>query len=91
METIGKRWRAGALLGAAFLLSACENPWHEYMPTFDQVLEAGWLEDEAPLIVVPVYCYDTIGNADCYHAPLDGAGNRLVGFQGPPPPVNDDR
>ena len=91
MESKGNRWRIGAALGAAMLLSACTNPWHEYLPDFDEVLAAGWLEDEAPLPVVPVYCYATIGTADCYNAPLQGAGNRLRGFEGPPPPQNDDR
>jgi hypothetical protein len=38
MESKGNRWRVGVALGAAFLLSACENPWREYLPDFDQVL-----------------------------------------------------
>ena len=92
MDSKGNRWRVGAALGAALLLAACENPWREYLPDFDQVLSAGWLEDgAAPRVVVPVYCYDTIGTADCYDAPLEGAANRLRGFEGPPPPINDDR
>ncbi|MEP4379731.1 MAG: hypothetical protein ABJ215_00795 [Alphaproteobacteria bacterium] len=91
MVSRNNRWQVGAALGAALLLSACENPWREYLPDFDGVLSAGWLEDEAPLPVVPVYCYDTIGAADCYEAPLEGAGNRLRGFEGPPPNMMDDR
>lgn len=91
MDSTGNRWRVGAALGAALLLSACENPWREYLPDFDEVLSAGWLEDEAPRPVVPVYCYETIGAADCYGAPLEGAGNRLRGFEGPPPVMKDDR
>ena len=91
MEFKGNKWRVGAVLGAAFLLSACENPWREHLPNFDQLLSAGWLEDDAPLPVVPIYCYDTIGAADCYATPLEGAGNRLRGFEGPPPPIVNDR
>jgi len=91
MESRGNIWRVGAALGAALLLAACENPWREYLPDFDQVLAAGWLEDEVPEVVAPVYCYDTIGTADCYGAPLKGAAGRLRGFEGPPPPMNDDR
>jgi len=87
----GIKWQAGAALGAALLLSACENPWREYLPDFDEVLAAGWLEDAAPVPVVPVYCYETIGAADCYAEPLEGAAGRLRGFEGPPPPMEDDR
>ncbi len=92
MKSTGNSWRVGAALGAALLLSACENPWREYLPDFDEVLAAGWLEDDAPVpVVVPVYCYDTIGTADCYDAPLEGAANRLRGYEGPPPQMKDDR
>ena len=92
MKSKSNRWRVGTALGAALLLSACANPWSEHLPDFDQVLAGGWLEDEVtPLVVVPLYCYVTIGTADCYDAPLEGAGNRLRGFEGPPPPLNDDR
>jgi hypothetical protein len=33
----------------------------------------------------PVYCYRTIGDADCYARPLAGAERRLVNYYGPPP------
>lgn len=92
MASNGNNWRVAAALGAALALSACENPWSEHLPDFDQVLSAGWLEDDAPPpAVTPVYCYHTIGANDCYEQPVDGAGNRLQGFVGPPPPMNDDR
>lgn len=84
--------RFGAALAAAFMLSACENPWSEHLPDFEQVLSAGWLEDEAaPRPVTPIYCYETIGANDCYRYPVEGAGNRLRGFEGPPPAMADDR
>ena len=86
------RLRVGAALAAAIMLSACENPWREYMPDFDQVLSAGWLEDDAPpRPVTPLYCYETICANDCYDAPVAGAANRLRGFEGPPPLMQDDR
>lgn len=33
----------------------------------------------------PIYCYRTIGDADCYRQPLVGAERRLVNYYGPPP------
>jgi len=33
----------------------------------------------------PIYCYRTIGDADCYKEPLPGAERRLVNYYGPPP------
>lgn len=56
----------------------------------DQALTKGWLfrneETDVPLKrAPPLYCYETIGVSDCYEQPLEGGGNRLVGFDGPPP------
>lgn len=39
MEFKGNKWRVGAVLGAAFLLSACENPWRELTPSARGELE----------------------------------------------------
>lgn len=73
-------------------LAACANPWAEYAPDFDQVLSGDWLYEEEPdRPVVAVYCYQTIGAADCHAAPLVDEGGRLQGFEGPPPPINNDR
>tara|TARA_A100001037_G_scaffold294109_1_gene311471 strand:+ start:644 stop:769 length:126 start_codon:yes stop_codon:yes gene_type:complete len=41
MKLQSEKLLIGAALAAAFLLSACENPWREYLPDFDQVLLAG--------------------------------------------------
>ena len=80
------------LLGG--FLTACTNPWAGAAATFQQVLNSGWLLDEEDVGVAealsaasPVYCYGTIGKGDCHSAPLSDSGNRLVGYQGPPPYV----
>ncbi len=85
--------------GLCLALSACENPLAEKAPNLESLLSTGWLfgdredVDAPPKIAEPVYCYETIGVGDCYDQPLEGGGNRLVGFEGPPPftvpePVN---
>ena len=33
----------------------------------------------------PVYCYQTLGDPDCYAQPAPGDYNRLIGYYGPPP------
>ncbi len=71
------------------MLAACANPFADDAPTFDEILAAGWLEDEQPPVPLdPLYCYDTIGAEDCHEAPLEDGGNRLIGYQGPPPPID---
>jgi hypothetical protein len=73
------------LLGCA-ALAACSNPWEEYAPDFKHVLSGNWLYEEEPdKPVAAVYCYQTIGAADCHAAPLADEGGRLQGYQGPPP------
>lgn len=73
------------LVAAAVSLSACTNPFADDAPTFDEILAAGWLEDDTPTAVVPLYCYDTIGAPDCHAAPVPGEGGRLRGYEGPAP------
>lgn len=91
MRSICMNHRRWMLLGVALLVSACANPWSEYAQDFDEFLSAGWLDDPDPLPVTPIYCYGTIGAPDCYMTPQEGQGNRLQGFEGPPPRVADDR
>ncbi len=79
--------------GLTFVMSACSNPWAEYAPTRETVLSSGWLSSETTTAAATepaptVYCYQTIGVADCYDEPIEGGGNRLVGFDGPPPRNN---
>ena len=89
------RLRRGLLcIGLTFAVSACTNPWAEYAPTRETVLSSGWLSSEttAPSVAQPapaVYCYKTIGVADCHNEPIEDGGNRLVGFERPPPPLNE--
>lgn len=73
------------LVAAAICLAGCTNPFADDAPTFREILAAGWLEDETPPEVVPVYCYDTIGAPDCHAAPVPGEGGRLRGYEGPAP------
>jgi len=76
------RWM---LVAAAVVLSGCTNPFAGDAPTFDEILVAGWLEDKTPAVIVPLYCYDTIGAPDCHAAPVPGKGGRLRGYEGPAP------
>ena len=74
-------------------LAACDNPWFEDAPSLDTVLSKGWLfgdkaAEARPATVQPVYCYETIGDRDCYDKPLEDGGNRLVGFDGPAPDID---
>ena len=86
------RFRRGFLAASLCLaLSACENPWLEDAPSLETMLSKGWLmgkmgiDSAEPTPVQPVYCYETIGRGDCYDAPLQDGGGRLVGFEGPAP------
>ncbi len=74
--------------GLTFVMSACSNPWAEYAPTRETVLSSGWLYGEtttpsSPKLARAVYCYKTIGVADCHDEPIEDSGNRLVGFERP--------
>jgi len=81
--------------GMCLALSACESPWSEDAPSLETLLSRGWLFGQlgmeqvstptSPKPVQPVYCYETIGDGDCYDQPLEGGANRLVGFDGPAP------
>jgi len=83
-----------AILVAALVLTACNNPFADEAPTLNEILNKGWigsgLAAEEPANLAPLYCYGTIARADCYDAPLPGQNNRLVGFEGPRPPEYDE-
>jgi hypothetical protein len=66
-------------------LGACAKPFSDDAPTFDDILSAGWLEDEDPVLIVPFYCYETIDAPDCHANPIPGEGGRLRGYEGPAP------
>ncbi len=88
------RFRRGFFAACLCLtLAACDNPWFEDAPSLDTVLSKGWLFGDKAVeartaIVQPVYCYETIGDGDCYDEPLEDGGNRLVGFDGPAPDID---
>ena len=43
-------------------------------------------QDTSKLAVLPaVYCYHTIGWADCYDAPQESQTTRLISYYGPAP------
>jgi hypothetical protein len=68
------------------ILAGCSNPWEEYKPDFNRLLTGSWLYDEdEPRPAPVVYCYQTIGAADCHAVPLVGEGGRLQGYEGPQP------
>lgn len=92
------RLRRGFLAaGMCLALSACANPWADDAPSLESLLSKGWLFEKMgieqtptsmptlPKSAKPVYCYETIGEGDCYDQPLEDGGNRLVGFEGPAP------
>lgn len=85
MRDAGFRASRWMVLGAAILLSACSNPFAGDAPSFNDILSAGWLDDDEPQPVTPLYCYETIGAPDCHAKPLVGEGGRLQGYEGPAP------
>ena len=85
--------RGIAAAGLCLVLSACDNPLADQAPSLESILSGGWLfgeegEPAPPRASLPVYCYATIGDGDCHDSPLEDGGNRLIGFQGPPPPID---
>jgi len=69
------------LAGLVFL-SACENPYivqfkDEFGWTEGRAVKDGWLESRK--IAPPdIWCYDTIGQADCFEKPDKAEKHRLV-------------
>lgn len=65
-----------------FFLSACENPYlvqfkEEFGWTEEKAAKDGWLESRK--IVPPnIWCYETIGKADCFEKPDETEKHRLV-------------
>ena len=63
-------------LASAALLSSCGSD----LLSYEEAVE-DW---------EPIYCYRTIGDADCYALPVPGEERRLVNFYGPPPRSYDE-
>jgi hypothetical protein len=91
MRRYAKRNPRWIFLAVLLALGACSNPWIEDAPTFDDILSAGWLEEDQPQPVTPLYCYDTIGAPDCHAEPIVGEGGRLRGYEGPLPTLKVER
>jgi hypothetical protein len=91
---IMRRFVAGiALLGAASLLPACTTePDFVYLGlipplTESHVVASGWLPPTLSAAMEPVYCYSTLGDADCYEIPRFGEEGRIIAYRGPAPPT----
>lgn len=69
-------------LAGVLLLSACENPYlvqlkKEFGWTEGRMAREGWLESRK--IAPPdIWCYETIGEAECFDAPENAEMHRLV-------------
>lgn len=84
MQATAKRTGQIVAAGMTALLAACANPWADHAPDADAIALAGWAEDDARVIPLPVYCYRTLADPDCHARPVEGAGTRLVGAEGAP-------
>lgn len=73
--------RAGAVAALALALAACDHPWVEKKRielggwTQEKMLADGWLKAK-PEPRLPAYCYDTLGDPDCYADPVPGQSVR---------------
>jgi hypothetical protein len=51
----------------------------------DELMVSGWVGPApAPSTAQATYCYETLGQVDCYNKPQPGWEHRLVGFYEPP-------
>jgi hypothetical protein len=83
------RWTAMAVAG--MLLAGCEianptniNPAATIVDEAD-VLSAGRFKRKIANDPVPLYCYQTLGEAECYAEPIPEEHRRLRGYYGAPP------
>jgi len=69
--------KIGLLVCALIFLGGCENPYlkqlrTEFGWTEARMLSDGWLKGRR-FETEPVYCYTSLGDADCYKAPIESA------------------
>ena len=80
------RWAALAMIGA--LLGGCNatnvNPFAYLIDEVD-VLNAGRYKHKVRNDPGPLFCYQTLGEADCYVEPVPAEHRRLQGYYGTPP------
>ncbi|MBT5048545.1 MAG: hypothetical protein HOM58_08570 [Rhodospirillaceae bacterium] len=65
--------KIGLLVCALIFLGGCENPYikrlkTEFGWTEARMLSDGWLKGRR-IEIDPVYCYETLGDTDCYPVP----------------------
>ncbi len=82
MRSIG---RIALLITTAALLGGCtvvlmQEVRERFGWTEESMLRVGWL-DTRKVQVEPVFCYRTIGEADCYREAQVGEYNRLIGYR----------
>ena len=85
MRSIG---RIALLLATAALLGGCtfvlmDEVSKRYGWTEESMLRDGWL-DAREVRAKPIFCYRTIGKADCYREAQVGERNRLIGYRAGP-------
>lgn len=61
------------------------NPLMIFRPDSEQIVRKGWArQPENQAEPSPLYCYHSLGQNDCYSAPLEKQ-DRLSGYYGPKP------
>jgi hypothetical protein len=71
-------------LAVLLLLGACTaDPQSRYYPTESQRYVQDLFGPRYQVTVPPVYCYSTLGDPECYAAPVAGWENRLIAQVGP--------
>lgn len=66
------------------VLGACApDPQSRYYPTQSQLYFQDRFGPRYQVTVPPVYCYSTLGDPECYAAPIPGWEGRLIAQVGP--------
>lgn len=64
-------------------LGACADPQSRYYATDSQTYIRDMFGPRFQVTVPPIYCYSTLGDPDCYAAPVAGWETRLIAQHGP--------
>lgn len=73
------------VLAGILALASCADPLSDYYPTDSQRYLRNFFGPRYQVTVAPVYCYATLGDPDCYPAPVAGWEDRLIAHYGPQP------
>jgi hypothetical protein len=68
---------------ALLALGACADPQSRYYATDSQTYIRDLFGPRYQVTVAPIYCYSTLGDPDCYAAPVAGWEHRLIAQYGP--------